>query len=299
MSTTEKLAETRPRAFVFVLMPFGPEFKDVYKVGIKAACEQAGVYCERLDEQIFDESMLQRIYNQIHKADIIVADMSKRNPNVFYEVGYAHALGKRVVLITDDAADIPFDLKHYFHVEYGNSISTLVEKLVPRLRWYAEHPNERVGAETTGLQFFVNGVPLGEKTTVLDVTTQRDDYRHSKFRAARLDIAVHNPTDRTIQDVSFSPILITPPCFPKAILYEPGRVTEYSSIRMPTGSFVHRPFGSCHLEPGAWDTIPFNLILEEGYVPTDDDVTLTLRVLSYGPPWDLEFHAIIHWDQAK
>ena len=109
MSGTEQQAipDTRPKPFVFVLMPFDPAFIDVYQLGIKTACERAGAYAERPDEQIFTESILQRIYNQIAKADVIVADMTDRNPNVFYEVGYAHALGKVVVLLTQNKDDIP------------------------------------------------------------------------------------------------------------------------------------------------------------------------------------------------
>src|ERR687890_515122 len=100
-----KMQNTRPKSFVFVLMPFEASFTDIYKVGIKPACEAAGAYCERVDEQIFSESILERIYNQISKADLIVSDMSGRNPNVFYETGYAHALNKQVILLTKDADD--------------------------------------------------------------------------------------------------------------------------------------------------------------------------------------------------
>src|SRR5437868_2856381 len=91
---------TAPKPFVFVLMPFAEEFNDIYKFGIKGAAEDTGAYAERVDEQIFTEGFLPRIYNQISKADVIVADMTNRNPNVFYEVGYAHALGK-IVFITN------------------------------------------------------------------------------------------------------------------------------------------------------------------------------------------------------
>ena len=84
--------DTKPKPFVFVLMPFAEQFDDVYQLGIKAACEEAGAYCERVDEQIFEEIILSRVYNQITKADLIVAEMTGRNPNVFYEVGYALAL---------------------------------------------------------------------------------------------------------------------------------------------------------------------------------------------------------------
>lgn len=80
---------TTPKPFIFVLMPFDSTFDDIYALGIRPACEAAGAYCERVDEQIFHESILQRIYNQIAKADVIVADLTARNPNVFYETGYA------------------------------------------------------------------------------------------------------------------------------------------------------------------------------------------------------------------
>src|ERR1700726_3375113 len=118
------MADTTPKPLVFVLMPLEPVFNDVYQLGIKPAAEGAGAYCERIDEQIFAESILSRIYNQISKADLIVADMTGRNPNVFYETGYAHALNKKVILLTQAADDIPFDLKHYPHIVYSGKISS-------------------------------------------------------------------------------------------------------------------------------------------------------------------------------
>ena len=120
---------TNPRPKIFVLMPFAPKFDDVYKLGIKPACEDAGASVTRVDEQIFSENIVERVYAQISEADLIVADMSGRNPNVFYEVGYAHAIKKRVVLLTSDTADIPFDLKQYPHTVYNGRISDLKSEL--------------------------------------------------------------------------------------------------------------------------------------------------------------------------
>lgn len=136
------ILDARPKPFVFVLMPFAKAFTDVYQLGIKAACETAGAYAERLDEQIFTESMLQRIYNQIAKADVVVADMTGRNPNVFYEVGYAHALGKVVILLTQKDEDIPFDLKHYRHIVYEN-VTTLLAQLETTVRWGVEQASKK------------------------------------------------------------------------------------------------------------------------------------------------------------
>jgi hypothetical protein len=131
----DNLASTAPKPFVFVLMPFSTDFDDLYKYGIKGATADAGAFAERLDEQIFAEGMLDRIFSQINKADVIVADMTGRNPNVFYEVGYAHALQKVVLLVTRHAEDIPFDLKHHQHIVYGGSIDTLKNQLTRKLLW--------------------------------------------------------------------------------------------------------------------------------------------------------------------
>src|SRR5689334_16538674 len=126
---------TAPKPFIFVLMPFDSAFDDIYKFGIKGASDDVGAYAERVDEQIFSEGILDRIFNQISKADVIVADMTGRNPNVFYEVGYAHALGKVVILLTQTAKDIPFDLKHRQHTVYGGKIAALRKELASKLQW--------------------------------------------------------------------------------------------------------------------------------------------------------------------
>ena len=132
--------QRQARPYVFILMPFNAEFHDTYESGIKLACKAAGVACERVDDQSFDETILQRILGQIRKADAIVADMSGRNPNVFYEVGYAHALQKRVILLTRDAADIPFDLKHHQHIVYEGKSFLLRERLTKKLKWCFQTP---------------------------------------------------------------------------------------------------------------------------------------------------------------
>ena len=121
--------------FAFVLMPFDPKFDDLYKFGIKEPAGQLGILAERVDEQIYSEGILERIYRQIELADIVIADMSGQNPNVFYEVGYAHAKGKLCILLTSAATDIPFDLKHRRHIVYGDSIKILKEQLTEDLIW--------------------------------------------------------------------------------------------------------------------------------------------------------------------
>lgn len=138
---------TKPKKFCFVLMPFAKEFNDVYNLGIEPACKAAGAYCERLDKQIFTEPMLERIYNQISKADLVIADMTTANPNVYYEVGYAHALGKKTLLIISAAEEIPFDLKHFPHIVYSESITDLQGQLRRKVKYYVDLPDDSVPRE--------------------------------------------------------------------------------------------------------------------------------------------------------
>ena len=160
---SKEIESTTPKPFVFVLMPFDVEFNDIYKFGIKGAAEDVGAYAERVDEQIFTEGILERIFNQISKADVIVADMTGRNPNVFYEVGYAHALGKIVLLLTQNADDIPFDLKHRPHTVYAGQIDILREELTQKLNW-AISESKRKKSQISSEQFIVSisGIEIPE-----------------------------------------------------------------------------------------------------------------------------------------
>lgn len=132
---------SQPPIFAFVLMPFASEFDDVYRLGIKETAESLGIRAERVDEQIYAEGILERIYRQIEAADIVIADMSGQNANVFYEVGYAHAKDKICLLLTNDACDIPFDLKHKRHIVYGTSIQNLRNALLKDLEWAKSEVN--------------------------------------------------------------------------------------------------------------------------------------------------------------
>jgi len=127
------MADLKP--FAFVLMPFEEAFDDIYKLGIQAVANELNVIAERVDEQTFSETILERIYRQIDIADFIIADMTGRNPNVFYEVGYAHAQGKLCTLLTQNTEDIPFDLRHHRHLVYGGSIQKLNGQLRTEIGW--------------------------------------------------------------------------------------------------------------------------------------------------------------------
>jgi len=72
--------------------------------------------------------------------DLVVADLSGRDPNVFYETGFAHAMGKVVILLVQDVADIPFDLQHYPYIVYAGHIEELRTELTRRVKWFLDQP---------------------------------------------------------------------------------------------------------------------------------------------------------------
>src|SRR2546423_14242065 len=169
---SKEILSTAPKPFVFVLMPFKEEFKNIYTFGIKGAADDVGAYAERIDDQLFTEGILDRIFNQINKADVIVADMTDKNPNVFYEVGYAHALDKIVVLLTKTADDIPFDLKHRPHIVYEGDIEKLRERLGKMLAWAVSESAKR-GKQTSSENYEVNikGIDIPAATSIDDAPT--------------------------------------------------------------------------------------------------------------------------------
>jgi nucleoside 2-deoxyribosyltransferase len=222
MSVTQT---TTPRLFCFVLMPFDETFADVYKIGIRESCEAAGAYCERVDEQIFNERILDRIYNQIAKADLIIADMTGRNPNVFYEVGYAHALGKTTILLTSKTDDIPFDLKHFSHIVYGNSLSELRTQLTKRVKWVVENPpKDGVIMLKEDVEVFVGNKNLTNGTTL---------YEYSASQYPNIEICLHNISSRII-DPGFLKIgFITTKEFSRV------RTENVQTIQLPDGRLLH------------------------------------------------------------
>jgi hypothetical protein len=116
----------------FVVMPFSPEFNDIYILGIREVAEQLGIIVERADSIEHNQSIPDVIREKIVQSDVVIADTTQHNPNVFYEIGLAHGIQKETILICRDAGEIPFDIAAINHVVYS-SIVDLRERLRARL----------------------------------------------------------------------------------------------------------------------------------------------------------------------
>ena len=104
----------------FVLMPFLDELDWAYEQLIKPAFEAAKYAVVRADDIDSQQNILKDIVTAIAESDVVVADLTGANPNVYYELGLAHALQKQVVLLSQDVQKAPFDLRSYRIIEYGD-----------------------------------------------------------------------------------------------------------------------------------------------------------------------------------
>jgi hypothetical protein len=119
---------------ISVMMPFNPAFSGVYSA-ISEAANSAGFTCKRGDDIWNHSTVIQDVFSLIFQSFIVVCDFSGKNPNVFYEAGIAHTLGKHVVPITQSEQDIPFDLQHHRYAKYlnnGEGLETLKQELYSR-----------------------------------------------------------------------------------------------------------------------------------------------------------------------
>ena len=117
---------------VFVLMPFKAKMEKVYTNHIKKMGEEFGLAVRRADEIFSPRPFMEKVWDGICAARLVLADCTEKNPNVFYEIGMAHTVGKKVVLITRSDKDIPSDIKHFDYIPYiydPEGVGTLIEKL--------------------------------------------------------------------------------------------------------------------------------------------------------------------------
>jgi hypothetical protein len=271
------MEDAKPKTFVFVLMPFHESFSDIFEAGIRPACKDAGAYCERVDEQMFDESILDRVYNQIAKADIIIAEMTGRNPNVFYEAGYAHGLNKRVIFLTQNSDDIPFDLKHYPHIVYGGKIAALKSQLEDWIRWGIENPRQH-----RAFDFFVNKTPLREDPQIY-VTAEYQKDLPPNFE---LDIGLHNPTTRMVRGETFGLAVVAPPL----VAHTTG---VRSFTRQPNGDLVCNLPRCLSILPDGRENFYVKFVLEKS-MAYDKPIRLILRLFMETGTKDHPFSVLLN-----
>jgi hypothetical protein len=111
------------QAKAFVVMQFTPPYDELYRDVIVPVCKDLGLTPIRADEMSGPGLIITDIAREIMEARVIIADITPANPNVYYEVGYAHAIGKPAILIAEKpTSQLPFDVSGFRVLRYENTI---------------------------------------------------------------------------------------------------------------------------------------------------------------------------------
>lgn len=118
----------------FVMQPFDGTLGTYYESIFKPAIQQAGLTPLRADDDIFATGkIIDQVWRGIRQATVLVAELTSKNPNVFYELGLAHALQKPVVLVSSNEDDVPFDLRHIRVILYDQADPFWGQKLIDKI----------------------------------------------------------------------------------------------------------------------------------------------------------------------
>lgn len=126
----------------FVLMPFNEEWSDGVYENIKNVVSGLGLQVLRADD-LHGRIIIEDIWTKINLAGFVIVDVTNRNPNVMYELGIVDTIGKPAILLTQEIANVPFDLKHHRHYDYNTTMIGIVKfksKLEDSIKaLYSEH----------------------------------------------------------------------------------------------------------------------------------------------------------------
>jgi hypothetical protein len=103
---------------VLVLMSFDPKLRPIYDDHVLKVANSLNLNAKRADDFFTTHHVMSDVWEAINTARLVIADCTGRNPNVFYEIGMAHTLGRPVVLITQHNRDVPFDLQAIRYIQY-------------------------------------------------------------------------------------------------------------------------------------------------------------------------------------
>jgi hypothetical protein len=126
----QDFAVQRRKPTAFVVMQFGEPYDTIYRTVIRHEAKKLGIDIIRIDEVNRPGIIFQDIQRKIEDAKVVIAEITAPNQNVYYEVGYAHALNKPTILLAQRDKELPFDIRSYRVIFYDNSIGgkPVVEK---------------------------------------------------------------------------------------------------------------------------------------------------------------------------
>ena len=204
----------------FAVMPIGEggtekhkHFLSVYNFVIKETVESIGYSCERADEIPESGVITEQIKRKLRDADLVVADLTDKNPNVLYEVGFRHALNRPIISISQDIRGLPFDVSHYRTIRYDPKDLDSVADCKKRLKDYInafdmseedreEVPTERFERKLEIALDNIYGI-LGDLVPRFEKATENMSRLSERCRVAEHDTAFNELASK-IQDITTS-----------------------------------------------------------------------------------------------
>lgn len=139
-------------------MSFDPKYDIVYHSGIKKAVEENGLECIRLDDDFIPKNIPTKMVRDIIDSDLVIADISEVNPNVYYELGISHAVGNKTIIISQNLEHLPFDVRNEYTIGYSNTregIRLLYFELTTAIGKMIRHPDDPSNiVQIAGRDFF-------------------------------------------------------------------------------------------------------------------------------------------------
>ena len=190
----------------FVIMPFGDWFNKYYRDIYQPAVQSLGLVPKRADDLYRPGTIVNDIWNYTQEAKLILADLTGRNPNVFYELGLAHAIAKPAVLVAESINDVPFDLRHLRIIEYekdepdwGNILKKKIEKAIQEIFEAPERAILPTFLEVIDNQNSTTFTPM--EKDILEIHQRLDSLqtRHYDMDLQRLELKMEHLDDQVDQ----------------------------------------------------------------------------------------------------
>lgn len=122
----------RQRQSCFVAMPFLPKYNSIFRE-INKSVKINFYRCIRIDKEQFTQSIIAKVFSEIENAKLIIFLATDKNPNAFYECGYAVALNKEVITLSDVFENLPFDIRDRNAIAYGDNLNQIVQGINQKL----------------------------------------------------------------------------------------------------------------------------------------------------------------------
>lgn len=143
----------------FVLMSFSTKYQDIYDHFLKPVLTEAGFSVARADDLSTGQNIMADIVQSICAADLVVAEITAPNPNVYYELGIAHAMRIPTIILSQDIDALPFDLRSYRILTYTTDF-VAIQGAKEKLRILAESVGTELAQFSSPVADFAKPIPL-------------------------------------------------------------------------------------------------------------------------------------------